>query len=101
MQITSASSLPRKPAKSVEAYAMDTVQRSILPAPCPVSAIAGATSPTMISGTMNLMNWSKTAVKVFTPLTISEGTNPPIAMPRMIATAILGSRPKFVFFIMR
>ena len=44
------------PANRVDAYDMPIVIRSIRPAPTPVSAMAGATSPSTMNGTKNLMN---------------------------------------------
>ena len=53
----------------------------------------------MMSGTMNLMNWSKTATKVLTPRTTGAGTTLPRAMPRMMARAMRGKRPNEMRFM--
>lgn len=84
---------------TVSAYAMATVASSSLPAPLPMSAMAGVTRPMIISGMTKLRNWLNTALKVTNTLTTGRLSTLPSAMPRAIAMITLGSRPSFIFFI--
>ena len=89
----------RKPEKIVAPYASSAVTSNSLPAPLPISAMAGVTSPTMMSGIKNPRNSLNSALNVTNTRTGMSGETMPRQMPRIMATMILGSRPNFNFFI--
>ena len=88
------------PERSVAPYAMPTVISNILPAFLPMSAIAGATMPRIISGTKKLRSWLKMSLKVMKILTHQSGNTSPKRMPNVIATNTCGSSPSLNFFFM-
>jgi hypothetical protein len=90
-----------KPAIIVAPYASPTVRRSIFPAFLPISAIAGATIPRIISGTRKLRSWLKISLKVTKILIPQLGNIPPSKMPNTIATSTCGKSPILkIFFIL-
>ena len=72
---------------------MRAVMSNSLPAPLPISAIAGVTSPTMMSGMRNERKWLKMLLKVTNTLTAHSGKNVPHVTPRIMAMMTRGNRP--------
>ena len=89
----------KAPANSVEAYAMPIVTSSILPAPTPVSAIAGATSPSTMKGTKNLMNCPNVPLKQLSARITQPGATAPITAPIAMARNNLGRIPILIPFL--
>ena len=87
----------RSDARTVSKYAIAAVTTSSLPAPRPTSPIAGVTSPIIMSGTTNPMNWLNTPLNVAKNRMTPIGITRPSSIPRMIATIMRGSNP--IFFI--
>lgn len=79
---------------------MTTVASSIEPARRPISAIAGATKPTMRSGMMNPKKELKRELKVAKHRAAHSGRTKPAPMPRAIAAAIRGRRPMWRSLVM-
>ena len=73
---------------------MATVIRSSLPAPFPMSEMAGVTSPMIMSGIRNWRKLLKMLLKVTKSRTTGFGKNKPKTMPSTIAMMILGSSPR-------
>ena len=82
-----------KPDNTVAPYARRAVTRSSLPAPLPMSAMAGVTSPTIISGIRNPRNSLKSELNVTNMRTGISGVSMPRAIPRAMAIIILGNKP--------
>lgn len=76
---------------------MSAVITSSLPAPLPMSAIAGVTSPTMMSGIRKPRNSLKSALNVTNTRTGMSGDTMPNPIPRIMAMIILGSKPNLIF----
>lgn len=71
---------------------------SILPARAPMSAMAGATNPTIISGMQKPRNSPNMELNVAIVLAAHSGAIHPTPIPRAMAIRILGSNPSFSFF---
>ena len=78
---------------------MPIVVRSIFPAPAPVSAIAGATSPSTMNGTKNLMNCPNVALKQLSDLMTQSGDTIPTTTPMPMARNSRGRMPIFILFL--
>ena len=78
---------------------MPIVVRSIFPAPAPVSAIAGATSPSTMNGTKNLMNCPNVALKQLRERMTQSGDTIPTTTPSPIARKRRGRMPILIPFL--
>ena len=89
----------KPPANRVETYASPIVARSSLPAPLPVSAIAGVTRPITMNGTKNLMNWPNVPPNELSARMTAPGARYPIATPITIAMNSFPTMPIFSFIL--
>ena len=83
----------RNPDSTVATYASSVVATSILPAPLPMSAMAGVTRPTIIRGIIN------SPLNVTNKRTTTSGITNPVPIPSTIAMIIRGNSPILNFFI--
>jgi hypothetical protein len=72
---------------------------SILLARLPISAMAGATKPMIISGIINPRNSLKIELKVINVRANQSGNKYPAPIPRMIAIMMRANNPIFSFFM--
>ena len=89
----------KNPEKSVEPYARATVRSSILPAEAPIRPIAGATSPSIISGIENPRKLPNIPLNVENTLPAHTGISGARRMPSAMAIIILVNRFIRIFFI--
>lgn len=89
----------RNPDSTVATYASSVVATSILPAPLPMSAMAGVTRPTIIRGIINPRNWLNSPLNVTNKRTTTSGITNPVPIPSTIAMIIRGNSPILNFFI--
>ena len=80
----------------MDMYAMAAVTTSSLPARPPISAMAGATKPTMIIGIMKPRNWEKMALKVAMILPHHAGAIRLSSVPITMAMRMRGRRLNFM-----
>ncbi len=76
------------PEAKVIRYANRAVTASILPAPHPTSAMAGATKPTISNGIINPRNPENSPLNVENTLATHSGSTNPAPTPSAIAIAI-------------
>ena len=79
------------PDPSVNKYANSAVATNILAAPRPISAMAGATYPTISSGITKSSSAANSDVNVVNIRVIHSGKKKPQPMPEAMARMMLGS----------